>query len=306
MRSALAGEHEGPIDELLAQLDWLELLEAEPDDAIDIVFSALGNANAVATSLDDVLALALGVEPGPERAVLLPPFASWDPPGRLEGGELHARGLATARLESARELLVVCGSAEAPQLAALPTASLEGLPVRGVDPDSGYRSVELRAAATPEALKAGAWESAVALGRRAVAHQMAGTCRAMLELARTHALEREQFGRPISRFQAVRHRLAEALVAVESAEATLLAARLDPGDETAALAKACAGSSAQTVARHCQQVLGGVGFTTEHAFHHFLKRNIALEGIFGSGDAIALQLGRQLLASRRVPALIEL
>jgi alkylation response protein AidB-like acyl-CoA dehydrogenase len=128
----------------------------------------------------------------------------------------------------------------------------------------------------------------------------------MLELARTHALEREQFGRPIARFQAVRHRLAEALVATEALEAALAAARDEPGAETAALAKAVAGRTARTVARHAQQVLAGVGFTTEHAFHRFLKRTMALEGLFGSADAIVLDVGRRLLTERHVPTLIEL
>ena len=48
-----------------------------------------------------------------------------------------------------------------------------------------------------------------------------GSARAMLALARQHALDRVQFGRPIASFQAVRHRLAETLVAIEGAEATL-------------------------------------------------------------------------------------
>ena len=128
----------------------------------------------------------------------------------------------------------------------------------------------------------------------------------MLDLARTHAIERVQFGRPIARFQAVRHRLADALVAVEALEATLTAARDEPSPMTAALAKATAGRTARTVAAHCQQVLAGIGFTTDHPFHRFLKRTMALEGLFGSADEIVLDLGRQLLAARRVPTLIEL
>src|SRR5262245_49282577 len=128
----------------------------------------------------------------------------------------------------------------------------------------------------------------------------------MLELARTHALERVQFGQPIARFQAVRHRLADALVAVESLEATLGAARDVPGADTAALAKATAGRTLRSVATHCQQVLAGIGFTTEHAFHRYLKRALALEGLLGSADEIVLDLGRGLLAARRVPTLIEL
>ena len=43
---------------------------------------------------------------------------------------------------------------------------------------------------------------------------------------------------------------------------------------TAALAKAIAGRTARTVATQCQQVLAGIGFTTEHPFHRFLKRTM--------------------------------
>jgi alkylation response protein AidB-like acyl-CoA dehydrogenase len=103
-----------------------------------------------------------------------------------------------------------------------------------------------------------------------------------------------------------RHRLADALVAVETLEATLTAAREEPGPETAALAKAVAGRTSRTVSRHAQQVLAGIGFTTEHRFHRFLKRTMALEGLFGSADEIVLDVGRRLLATRHVPTLIEL
>jgi alkylation response protein AidB-like acyl-CoA dehydrogenase len=179
--------------------------------------------------------------------------------------------------------------------------------VRGVDPDAGLQTVRLHgSAAGATRLEPAAWRSAVALGRCAVAHQIEGASRAMLDLARTHALERVQFGRPIARFQAVRHRLAEVLVAVEALDAALIAAREEPNPDTAALAKAIAGRTVHTAARHCQQVLAGIGFTTEHPFHRFLKRALALEGLFGSADEIVLDVGRRLLAERRVPTLIEL
>ena len=61
----------------------------------------------------------------------------------------------------------------------------------------------------------------LAAGRRALGWWLVGTSRAMLALARQHALDRVQFGRPVASFQAVRHRLAETLVAIEGAEATL-------------------------------------------------------------------------------------
>jgi hypothetical protein len=299
-------------DTVLAKLGWGELLADEPDDAIAIVFGALGRTNAVATALDDVLTAALGVEPRSDLAVVLPAFGGWSAPGSEadETGEIRADGLATLRAAHARELLVVCNANDALRAAAIPVESAEVRRIDGVDPDGGLHAIGVRAlavgseAGTP--LDAASWSRAVALGQRAIAHQIEGACRAMLDLARQHAVERQQFGGPIARFQAVRHRLAEALVAAESLEAALGAARDAPGPETAALAKAVAARSARTVARHAQQVLAGIGFTTEHAFHRILKRTLALEGLFGSADAIVLDVGRRLLAERRVPTLIEL
>ena len=202
---------------------------------------------------------------------------------------------------------MVCTTASEAWAVVVPAAVAEVRRVHGIDPDGGLHAIRVQGSAEGATrLDPAAWSSAVALGRRAVAHQTAGACRAMLDLARTHALEREQFGRPIARFQAVRHRLAEALVAVEALEATLTAAREEPGPETAALAKAVAGRTSRTVSRHGQQVLAGIGFTTEHRFHRFLKRTMALEGLFGSADEIVLDVGRRLLATRHVPTLIEL
>jgi hypothetical protein len=306
--NAFATDGDGAdIDAVLAQLGWREMLEDEPGDAIDVVFGALGAANATATALDDVLASALGREPRADLAVLLPTFAGWDPPGRVDAKEIRAQGLATHRIATAAEMLVIGGPAAEPWIAPVPTAAAEIRVVRGIDPDAGFHAVVAQGnAANAARLDPAAWQSAVAVGRRAVAHEIAGAARSMLELARTHALEREQFGRPIARFQAVRHRLAEVLVAVESLDAALDAARQESNADTAALAKAVAGRTAHTAARHCQQVLAGIGFTMEHPFHRFLKRTIALEGLFGTADAIALEIGRRLLTERRVPTLIEL
>jgi len=309
VRGAIAdGVRDGTdIDTVLAKLGWREMLADNADDAIDIVFSALGAANATATALDDLLASALGQVLRDDLAVLLPPFASWAPPGRIDAANLQAQGLATNRAVTATKMLVVCGAGSERCSVVVPTTAVEAERVRGVDPDGGIHSVRMQGmAADVTRLDPAAWRSAVALGRRAIAHQIEGASRAMLDLARTHALERIQFGRPIARFQAVRHRLADAMVAVEALEGTLTAAREVPSAETAALAKAMAGRTAHTVARHCQQVLAGIGFTTEHSFHRFLKRILVLEGIFGSADAIVLEVGRQLLAQRRVPTLIEL
>ena len=308
MRAAIADAvAEGDVDAVLATLGWRELLRDELAAAVEVVFHALGAENATATALDDVVVSALGRSPRPGVAVLLPGFAACEPPGRVDGEQLEAAGLATGRIDAAPEVLVVCGTESEASIVVVPTAAAESAVVRGVDPEAGLHRVRVQSGAvdvTP--LDPAAWRTAVALGRRAVAHQIEGACRTMLDLAAGHARERVQFGRPIARFQAVRHRLAEALVAVESLAAALVAARDDPAPETAALAKAVAGRTAHTVARHCQQVLAGIGFTTEHRFHRYLKRTMALEGLFGSADAIAVDVGRRLLAERHVPTLLEL
>ena len=112
-------------------------------------------------------------------------------------------------------------------------------------------------------------------GRHALGWWLVGSARAMLALARQHALDRVQFGRPIASFQAVRHRLAETLVAIEGAEATLFRPRHRTERAGRLLAKAAAGQAALTTAQHCQQVLGGIGFTDEHDLHRHVKRSMS-------------------------------
>jgi hypothetical protein len=142
--------------------------------------------------------------------------------------------------------------------------------------------------------------------RRALGWWLVGAARAMLTLARQHALDRVQFGRPIATFQAVRHRLAETLVAIEGAEATLNLPGTDNPDLTALLAKAAAGKAALTAARHCQQVLGGIGFTAEHDLHHHVKRALVLDGLLGSSRELTRKAGAGLRARGSAPRLAHL
>lgn len=143
----------------------------------------------------------------------------------------------------------------------------------------------------------------LAAGRRALGWWLVGTSRAMLSLARRHALDRVQFGRPVASFQAIRHRLAETLVAIEGAEATLSGA----GDDLSSLlAKAAAGHAALTTARHCQQVLGGIGFTAEHELHRHVRRALVLDGLLGSSRELTREAGAELRRRRSVPRLVDL
>jgi alkylation response protein AidB-like acyl-CoA dehydrogenase len=146
---------------------------------------------------------------------------------------------------------------------------------------------------------------ALAAGRVAAGWWLLGSGRAMLALARQHALDRVQFGRPIASFQAVRHKLADTLVALDGAEAALRAA--GPGDGLSALlAKAGSGQAALLAARHCQQVLGGIGFTAEHALHHHVKRVLVLDGLLGSARELTREAGRAVIAGGRAPRLVDL
>lgn len=146
----------------------------------------------------------------------------------------------------------------------------------------------------------------LAAGRRALGWWLTGAGRAMLALARQHALDRVQFGKPIASFQAIRHKLAETLVAIEGAEATLAAASEKPDELGSLLAKAAAGRAALTAARHCQQVLGGIGFTAEHDLHRHVKRALLLDGILGSARELTREAGAAARANGSAPRLLDL
>ncbi|MCV7031812.1 acyl-CoA dehydrogenase family protein [Mycobacterium sherrisii] len=152
------------------------------------------------------------------------------------------------------------------------------------------------------------FQAGLDLGRQALGWWLVGASRAMLTLARQHALDRVQFGRHISSFQAIRHRLAETLVAIEGAVATLQAAAAQPEDPELAslLAKAAAGQAAQTAARHCQQVLGGIGFTAEHPLHRHIKRSLVLDSLLGSARELTGQAGAALRVKGFAPRLLQL
>lgn len=309
VRRAFA-ERSGPsLDAALIELGWRDALAVDPGMAIPVFFENQGEANATTSALDDVVsaALHLGSEAGP--AVVLPPAGRWCTPGVLRGGRLSVRGLGTPRLGGTDVAVVVAGSSRdpdgrAPAVATtVKTVALAPRPASGMDPRLGMVEVAGPACdpASSLALPPRAWPDAVRLARLAVAHELVGASRAMLELARAHALERVQFGRPIGSFQAVRHRLADGLVAVEAAAATAAAAWVDESPQAAAMAKGVAGRGARAVAAHCQQVLAGMGFTTEHPFHRYLRRVLVLDELFGSARTVTASLGREIVAGRHLP-----
>ncbi len=228
---------------------------------------------------------------------------SWRRRAASTPARVDVRGLGTAALGTRDTATVVATGEAGDELFVVTTNALHVTPVSGLDPALGLVKVSgsFDRASLPHPGVVD-WSDAVAAGQLALGHELVGTGRAMLDLARMHALERVQFGQPIASFQAVRHRLAESLVALEAAASLLRAASDEPSPITAAMAKALAGRSARTVARHCQQVLAGIGFTTEHDLHHFVRRTYLLDQLLGAGSVLTRQLGAEVLAAGSLPA----
>ncbi|MBM3692361.1 MAG: hypothetical protein FJW77_03550 [Actinobacteria bacterium] len=292
-----------PVDPVLARLGWPAMLSDEPEAAVAAVFGALGRTGARSGALDDLCAHALGFAPRPDLAVVLPAFGGWAPPGTVTAGTVRVAGLGTARAATATDLLVATDAGPV----VVPVGAGTVTPIGGVDPAGGFHAVRAEwPGVTPTPDDGRAWAAAVALGQRAVGHEVAGAARTVVDQARDHARTRIQFGRPIAAFQAVRHHLADAFVAVEGLEAALDAAAVAGTPVTAALAKAAAGRAARSVVDHCRQVLGGIGFTTDHPFHRHWTRLLVLEGLLGTPEALLTDLGRGWIAAGGVPTLVDL
>jgi hypothetical protein len=236
------------VEDVLADLGWLEMLDEIPDEATALVFRLLGQTGTHAGVVNDVVLAAAGRTLGGTIAL---PYS----------GDRWVVWERTAGTRSAMD----------PELPIRSTGAGDEVPL--------------------------------AQARRALGWWLAGSARAMLVLARQHAVDRVQFGRPIASFQAVRHRLAETLVAIEGAEATLLAAQDDASDLACLLAKAAAGQAALTAAKHCQQVLGGIGFTDEHDLHRHVKRAYVLDGLLGSARDLTREAGAVVRSLGRPPRL---
>ncbi|WP_405137899.1 acyl-CoA dehydrogenase family protein [Nocardia sp. NBC_01388] len=265
VRKTMLAASGADLDHALAELGWLDMLTDIPNIAIPLVFRLLGETGAHAPLLNDVIHHAVGM---PLVGTTPLPFT---------GGTW----LVWERTDRP-------GRTVDEQLPLHPISLAELTGTSAIDRADGHSPTR---------------HDPLAAGRRALAWWLVGSSRAMLTLARRHALERTQFGRPVAAFQAVRHRLADALVAIEGAEATLTVADDDLG---ALLAKAAAGRAAHLAARHSQQVLGGVGFTAEHDLHRHLRRTLVLDGLLGSTRELVREAGLMIRTEGAAPRLAQL
>lgn len=121
----------------------------------------------------------------------------------------------------------------------------------------------------------------------ALAAEQVGAAERCLEITVAHAGDRIQFGRPIGSFQAVKHRLADAYVLVESARSAALGAAFAAAEGSpeltrcASVAKSVCSEAFSAVAGEMIQLHGGIGITWEHDAHRYFKRAHGSARLFG-------------------------
>jgi alkylation response protein AidB-like acyl-CoA dehydrogenase len=132
----------------------------------------------------------------------------------------------------------------------------------------------------------------IAMGATILAAEMVGAADGALTSSVDYAKARHQFGRPIATFQALKHRMADTLVAVEGARASTFRAASHADDDLselvhyARIAKTNAGAALYTAAKDCIQIHGGMGFTWDDLSHLFLKKHFSAANLLGASDRL--------------------
>jgi alkylation response protein AidB-like acyl-CoA dehydrogenase len=192
--------------------------------------------------------------------------------------------LVVARTADGIGVFAVEGSADGLTRQALPTM------------DQTRKQASLRLAATPARLLGGPADGWTAVARMLqvaavglAAEQVGGAQRA-LAMAVEYAKLREQFGRPIGSFQAIKHKCASMLVTVESMKSAAYYGlwAVSSGDDelplVGSVAKAFCSDGYTMVATENIQIHGGIGFTWEHPAHLYLKRARSSRVLLGGPD----------------------
>jgi alkylation response protein AidB-like acyl-CoA dehydrogenase len=149
----------------------------------------------------------------------------------------------------------------------------------------------------------GAAAKAFDRGAAATAAFLNGLAQQMLDMTVAYVKERQQFGRPVGSFQAVKHKAAETLLVVETSKAATwyaayaIARDLPDRSEAASVAKSYASDAEHKANMEALQLHGGIGFTWEHDLHLWLKRGKALEEAYGSATWHRRRLAEGLFAS---------
>lgn len=171
----------------------------------------------------------------------------------------------------------------APRTTIDPTLPLADLTLDGVVVPADRVLASPGAVGVSRALDRAGHEATVALATATM-----GACRVIFERTLEYAKVREQYGRPIGSFQALKHRLADMYLAVERATAlcyfaALTIAEEDPRRaEAASMAKAAAGECQRLLAKDGIQLHGGIGVTWENDLHFPVKRAITGDALYGN------------------------
>jgi short-chain 2-methylacyl-CoA dehydrogenase len=136
-------------------------------------------------------------------------------------------------------------------------------------------------------------------GRISIAAMGLGLAQGAYELATRYAQEREQFGQPIAKFQAIRFKLADMATEIEAGrqlvyKAAWLKDQARPFAQAAAMAKLYTGELAHRVANHALQIHGGYGFMDEYAISRFYRDQKVLEIGEGTNEIQRLVIAREL------------
>ncbi|MGQ0802860.1 MAG: acyl-CoA dehydrogenase family protein [Actinomycetota bacterium] len=178
----------------------------------------------------------------------------------------------------------------------VPREQLTVVPVESLDLIRGLARIILdgarvapdRVLGEPGPATAAALRRAVEEATAALALETVGTCQAIFDVTLDYAKQREQFGVPIGSFQAIKHKFADMLIALERARATGYFAALTIAEDddrrslAVASAKATAGECARLLAKEGIQIHGGIGYTWEHDMHLYVRRVRAGAALFGT------------------------
>jgi alkylation response protein AidB-like acyl-CoA dehydrogenase len=234
------------------------------------------------------------------------PGSRWDPAQielrvDVDGPEVVLHGT-KAYVESAAvaDVILVTGRTGAGLTQVLVPAGTSGVdvrPCRSVDLVRRYGEVRFDNVRLPATAVVGELSGAGAEVDRllgtALVLQCAETVGAMdsaFESTLAYMNERYAFGRPIASFQALKHRVADMLLQLESSKATTEAAAAALDDDAtdtarlASVAKAYVGAAGATFIQECIQFLGGIGVTWEHDIHLYLRRVTLNRAMYGTPE----------------------
>jgi hypothetical protein len=127
----------------------------------------------------------------------------------------------------------------------------------------------------------------------ALAAEQVGAAEAALQLTVEYAKVRQQFGRPIGSFQALKHRMADLYVRLEAAKSAAYAAA--EGAVLPSVAKAYCTEAFQAIAADTIQLHGGIAITWEHDAHLYFKRAHATAALFGAPEEHVARLTKELM-----------